>query len=206
MIQQPPRVLLFDLGGVLIDIDFSLALAAWAPYSRLPLVELQQAFRIDVPYERHERGEIAAAAYFQHVADTLQLDATPAQIEAGWNAIFKGEITAARQLVSQLRGRIPCHAFSNTNASHMDCLTRLYPALADAFDTIFTSHQIGLRKPARAAFEHICRELATPPEAILFFDDLPENVEAANAAGLRGVHVRTTEDITAALRRNGIKV
>ena len=201
---QSPQILLFDLGNVLIDIDLNLVFAAWAPYSRLSHEQLRQTFRVDLPYQRHERGEITADAYFAHVAETLQLDATPAQIEAGWNAIFKGEISATRELVSRLRRHIPCHAFSNTNASHMACLTRLYPALAEALDTIFTSHEIGLRKPERAAFDHICQALDMPPHAILSFDDLPENVEAACAAGLRGVLVRAPDDIVAALAAHGV--
>lgn len=196
---DPPEALLFDLGGVLIDFDFQHALAAWAPYSRLPPEALRQAFRPDLAYERHERGEMTGAQYFAHVAQALQLEASAEQVEAGWNAIFKGEIAAARRLVTRLRDRIPCHAFTNTNASHMDCWMRLYPEVAQAFDRIFASHQIGLRKPEAAAFAHICRELDVPPHAILFFDDLPENVEAACAAGLRGVLVRETGDIIAAL-------
>ncbi len=202
---QSPHILLFDLGGVVIDIDFKLALAAWAPYSRLSPAGLQQAFRNDLPYQRHERGEITGDEYFAHLAGTLQLDAPPAVIEAGWNAIFRSEISDAVQLVSSLRGAIPCHAFTNTNASHMACWMRLYPAVAQSFDTIFASHQLGLRKPERAAFAHICRELDVAPGAILFFDDLAENVEAARAAGLHGVLVRDTTDIAAALEAHQIK-
>ncbi|GAB2854529.1 HAD family phosphatase [Pseudoduganella ginsengisoli] len=204
MTVPPPQVLLFDLGGVLIDIDFQRILAAWAPYSRLSLEQLQQLFCNDLPYQRHERGEITASEYFAHIAQTLQLQAPVAQIEAGWNAIFQGEIAEAVQLVSSLRGTIPCHAFTNTNASHMACWMRLYPAVAQSFGRVFASHQIGLRKPERAAFEHICRELDVRPEAVLFFDDLAENVEAANAAGLRGVLVRHTGDIAAALADNHV--
>lgn len=205
MALQSPRILLFDLGGVLIDIDFNRALAVWAPYSRLPPEALQQAFRNDVPYQRHERGEITADEYFAHLAETLQLDAPPGLIESGWNAIFQGEISATLALVSSLRGTVPCHAFSNTNASHMACWVKLYPAVVQAFDRIFASHQIGLRKPERAAFDHICRELDVPPEAILFFDDLPDNVEAACAAGLHGVLVRSPNDIAAALDAHQIR-
>ena len=114
-----PEALLFDLGGVLVDIDFNRALTAWAPYSALSPAELRARFKHDLQYERHERGEIAAAEYFCHLANTLELKASPEQIERGWNAIFVGEIVQTRMLVETMRGILPCYAFTNTNASQL---------------------------------------------------------------------------------------
>jgi len=62
---------------------------------------------------------------------------------------------------------------------------------------------MGLRKPERPAFAYICRALALSPDAILFFDDSAVNVEAARAAGLRGVLVRTPQDVADALHEAG---
>lgn len=52
------QALLFDFGGVLVEIDFNCAFAHWQPISRLSVAELKAAFTFDVPYQRHERGEI----------------------------------------------------------------------------------------------------------------------------------------------------
>ncbi|MCA0244031.1 MAG: HAD-IA family hydrolase [Proteobacteria bacterium] len=199
MLSHAPKALLFDLGGVLVDIDFSCALDAWAPYSALSPEDLRQRFRHDTPYERHERGEIPAAAYFGHLAQTLQLTASLEQIERGWNAIFVGEILQTRKRVEAMRGVLPCYAFTNTNASHMAAWSRLFPAVVGAFDRIFASHELGLRKPERAAFDRICDLTDTPAASILFFDDLAENVLAAEDAGLQGVLVKSPEDVAAAL-------
>jgi epoxide hydrolase-like predicted phosphatase len=194
------KALLFDLGGVLVNIDFSRALMAWSSLSTLPADELRRAFRFDHAYERHERGEIAAHEYFSYLTSTLQLCATPQQVEAGWNAIFIGEIAETRMLVEAARQKLPCYAFTNTNASHMKTWSALFPRVVSAFDRVFASHQMGLRKPERAAFDYICRTLALSPESILFFDDLAENVRAAQEAGLLGVLVRTPQDVATALR------
>ncbi len=195
-----PEILLFDLGGVLIDIDFERALRAWQPASRLTLAELKQAFRHDEAYERHERGEITAEQYFRHLAATLALDAEPAQIEQGWNAIFVAEIAETTALIRAMHGRIPCHAFSNTNAAHQAYWSRAYPSVATAFGRIFTSHEIGLRKPDPRAFAHVVQALGVPAASILFFDDSLANVEGAAAAGLQAVHVRSPADVANALR------
>lgn len=198
-----PEALLFDLGGVLVDIDFDRALRAWAPYSALSPAELRKRFTHDHPYERHERGEIAGAEYFDHLARTLQLTASAEQIELGWNAIFVGEILQTRMMVEAMRGVLRCYAFTNTNASHMAAWRELFPGVVGAFDQIFASHELGLRKPERAAFDRICQLTKTPAASIIFFDDLPENVEAAKEAGLQSVLVRSPADVATSLQSFG---
>jgi FMN phosphatase YigB (HAD superfamily) len=204
MPHRPPQALLFDLGGVLLDIDFDRALQAWAPYSTLSLAELRTVFTHDLPYELHERGDIDAAAYFDHLARTLKLSASHAQIEQGWNAIFVGEFEATRQSVASLRGTLPCHAFSNTNASHMAVWSERFPKMVNAFDRIFTSHELRLRKPEREAFDRICGLTGVPAESFLFFDDLPVNVQAARDAGFQAVLVRSPDDVATALESLGL--
>lgn len=198
-----PQALLFDLGGVLIDIDFDRALRAWAPHSALPFEVMKSRYKFDTTYERHERGEISAAAYFQHLADTLQLTAPAAEIERGWNAIFIREIEPTLRCVQAARQRLPCYAFSNTNATHMAAWSAQFPRVVQAFDRVFVSHQMGLRKPEPAAFAHIARAIGVAAEATLFFDDLLENVQAAQAAGLQVVWVRGPQDVADALRALG---
>ena len=85
----PPRTiaaLLFDMGGVLFEIDFDRALQTWQPWSRLSIGALRQRFKMDAAYEQHERGEIDAAAYFAHLREVLELEATDAETALGWNA------------------------------------------------------------------------------------------------------------------------
>ena len=200
-----PQALLFDLGGVLVDIEFDRALRAWAPYSLLSIDELRRTFSFDLQYERHERGEIGAAEYFDHLASSLKLTASRAEIESGWNSVFVGELSETRRMVETVREALPCYAFTNTNATHMAAWSALFPQVAQAFDRVFASHEIGLRKPERAAFEHICRVIGVEAPSIAFFDDLLENVQAASEAGLKGVLVRSPEDVASALGALGFE-
>lgn len=197
------EALLFDLGGVLLEIDFDRAIGAWAPYSALPADVLRKTFKHDVQYERHERGEITAMEYFAYLATTLRLTASFEQIEQGWNAIYVGEILQTRELVESMRRVLPCYGFTNTNASHMATWSKLFPGVLGAFDRVFASHQLGLRKPERAAFDRVCALTSTSAGSILFFDDVAENVQAAEDAGLQGVLVKSPEDVAAALRSFG---
>jgi len=197
------QALLFDLGGVLIEIDFNRAFEHWHPISRLSLQEIQAAFRFDEAYARHERGEITASVYFAHLSDSLQLEPGHARIAEGWNAIFAGEITATLALVQAARTHLPCYVFSNSNAAHQGVWSAMYPAVVQAFDQVFVSSDIGCRKPEAQAFDYIARAIKVPAHAILFFDDLAENVAGARAAGLQAVHVRGPADVHAALSALG---
>lgn len=200
---QKPLALLFDLGGVVIDIDFDRAFKVWQAMSRLPVAEIRQRFKFDIQYERHERGEIAASEYYHHLASVLELDADHGDIARGWNSIYVGEISETMAMVQAMRGRLPCYAFTNTNAAHMAAWSSMFPAVANAFDRIFASHLMGCRKPERKAFEHISEAIGVAARSIVFFDDLLENVQAATAAGLQGVHVRSPRDVRDALQSFG---
>lgn len=200
------HALLFDLGGVLINIDFNRAFEHWQTFSSLPLKEIRDRFSFDAAYEQHERGEITAAGYFAHLAHQLELRDDHQAIAQGWNAIFTGEISEILALVRVARAHLPCYAFSNSNAVHRAAWSRLYPSVVQAFDRIFVSSDMGCRKPERQAFEHIARDIGVSPPAILFFDDLAENIAGAQAAGLQAVQVRGPADVRAALRQAGCPV
>jgi putative hydrolase of the HAD superfamily len=195
----PPQALLFDLGGVLIEIDFARAFRAWQPISRLSLEEISRTFKFDAPYERHERGEIGAAEYFDHLCLTLSLVRDDTRVKDGWNSIYIGEIAETMAMLRFARKQLPCHAFTNTNATHQAAWSAQFPAVVKSLDRVFASHEIGYRKPEKRAFEHIAQVLSVPTGSLLFFDDLAENVDGARSAGLQAVHVRSPDDVRRAL-------
>ena len=195
------KALLFDLGGVVFAFDFAHALAHWAPMSSLPAEDLRLAFSHDEDYQRHERGELSSAQYFETLRRKLRLEASDAAIEAGWNAIFREEIADTLDAIEAARRYLPCYAFSNTNKSHHAAWRAAYPRIELAFDRVFASSDIGLRKPESAAFELVSREIGLPPQALLFFDDLAENVAGARACGLQAVQVHSPADVRGALRQ-----
>jgi FMN phosphatase YigB (HAD superfamily) len=197
------QALLFDLGGVVIDIDFNRAFEHWQPVSRLSLEEIRAGFQFNAAYQQHERGEITAAQYFIHLCNTLQLQEGHARVAEGWNAIFCGEISETLAMIQLARSQLPCYAFTNSNTAHQAAWSAMFPTVVQAFDRIFVSSDMGCRKPERVAFEHISRAINVPADAILFFDDLAENVTGAQDAGLQAVHVREPADVRAALERIG---
>lgn len=196
--------LLFDLGRVVIDFDFERALTAWQAHSRLPPERLRELFAHDEPFRRFEVGALGREDYYAYLRDLLALEGELERIEAGWNATLIGEITETLQLVDAVRDRIPCHAITNTNPSHLAAIHQSHPGLLPRFRRVFASHEIGCRKPEPQAFRHVLRELGVAPERTLLFDDLQANVDGARRCGMQAVLVRGPQDVREALRALGL--
>ncbi len=201
---SPTRAILFDLGGVLLDIDFDRALRAWAPHSRLTPAQLRDDFRHHESFHRHETGHLDNDGFFAHLRQALALECDLLVVEAGFNDILIGEIAETVRLLEAIRGKVPCYAISNTNPAHLAHIERAFPNFLPRFTRVFASHEIGHRKPHAAAFEHVLREIGVPPRDVLLFDDLEANVEAARALGLQAVLVKSPTDVRGALAERGL--
>ena len=204
------EALLFDLGGVVIEIDFDRVLRRWETISALSFAELKSNFHFDTAYQRHERGEIDGAEYFAYLRNLLKLDGSNDEIAAGWNSVFVAEIPTVLAAISKARKRFSCYAFTNTNPTHLAAWQADYPAIFQSFDKVFISFDLGLRKPERRAFDAIAADIGVAYANILFFDDTQENIAGANAAGLQTVYFQSPDDIHHALanlnghRKDGI--
>jgi putative hydrolase of the HAD superfamily len=197
--QVPVQALLFDMGGVVVDINFDLAFRYWQRFTSLSFDELRECFTMDTAYERHERGEVGAVEYFQHLRTTLKLVASDVEIAHGWNAIFIQEIEATVNAVQAAGQHRPCYAFTNSNPTHQVYWTAAYPRMVASFNRMFVSSELGLRKPERAAFEAIADATGISLSGMLFFDDTLENVTGARQAGLQAIHVQSADDVIGAL-------
>lgn len=193
------EALLFDLGGVVIDIDFQRSFDAWGGHAGVPGAEIARRFQFDLPYQRHERGEIEAPAFYAALRQSLQINLTDGQFEQGWNALILEERRDITGLIAGLKPHIPLYVFSNANETHKRHWERHHMAALTPFRRVFVSSDIGHRKPDAAAFHHVAREMGVAPERILFFDDMLPNVEGARRAGLEAVHVTSAEAVAQAL-------
>jgi putative hydrolase of the HAD superfamily len=195
--------LLFDMGGVVFEIDFERALQTWSNLTRLPIEEIRSRVSMDQAYEKHERGEIKASEYFSHLRHVLELEANDSEIAVGWNAIYLEEIAETVNYVLAVNNDMPCFAFTNSNPTHQAFWETAYPRAIESFHQIFVSSDLGLRKPERAAFETISNATGIKLNAMLFFDDTEENVNGARAVGMEAVHVKTHLDVQQALAEIG---
>ena len=197
--QTAVKLLLFDLGGVVIQLDFERMYAIWAENSKLSAQQIRVRFEMDGAYERHETGEISGPAYFEHLRETLALSGDDTAITRGWNAMFVGEIAETVEMIERVSHHLPCYGFTNSNPTHETFWRQNYHHALRPLSEVYVSSTLGQRKPQAAAFEMIASATDTPLGAMLFFDDTLVNVEGARAAGLAAVHVAGPADVRRAL-------
>jgi len=193
------RVILFDLGGVLVENAGEQGLSSMLPY-QLGRHEIWTRWLASDAVRRFERGEIAPEVFAARFIEEWGLALEPAAFMESFAAWPRGLFDGAAALVRNLRAQHRVACLSNTNALHWARL----PELPELFDSIFASHLTGLLKPDAEAFEHVLRELDVRADAVWFFDDLLQNVEAARKVGIRAVQVRTFADVGPALRARGL--
>jgi putative hydrolase of the HAD superfamily len=196
--------LLFDLGRVVLDIDFGKAIGCWAAHAGCAPSAIAARFVRGDAYRHHEVGQISDADYFDSLRTSLGVRLTDDQFLEGWNAIFAGEMPDIARLLPRAAEKLPLYVFSNTNRPHVEYFSKTYAELLGHFRELYLSSTIGLRKPDAAAYDHVVRSIGVPASRIVFFDDLAENVEGARGRGLRAVHVRSSADVADALSALGI--
>jgi FMN phosphatase YigB (HAD superfamily) len=197
-------VLLFDLGRVVLDIDFGKVMSIWAGHAGRAPADVATRFVVDDSFRHHETGRIDDAAFFESLRASLGIGISDAQFLEGWNSIFTGEMPGIAPLLERAAVRMPLYAFSNTNPPHIEHFSKAYADVLGHFREIFLSSTIGLRKPDAAAYDHVVKAIGVPAQRIVFFDDSAENIAGARAQGLIGVHVTSTDDVARVLAELGI--
>lgn len=191
------EAIVFDLGGVLVEVDIRRAWRHWATIAGQPVETIAARWKQDPAYWAHERGELDDRGFFAHVGKTLQLDIDETEFLAGWNAVLGEPLPGIEPIVRDLARQFPLYVFSNTNPAHIAHFTPRYRKLFAHFRQVVTSCAMGARKPEREAFLRLTKTIGKEPAQIAFLDDLEENVAGALAAGLQAFRATTPAQIRA---------
>ena len=199
--------LLFDYGGVLIDIDYAATPTAMRRLSCAESpIEFSQASQAAL-FDQFETGQLTPAEFRTGLRRAYDLEATDAELDAAWHAMLLDVPADRLALVAELRRQGHQTALlSNTNALHIAEIDRRLTAqygfrhgIADVLDRVFYSQQVGLRKPGEEIFRHVLREMNWQPEDVLFIEDSPQHVATARRLGLRVLHLAPPLTLTSAL-------
>ena len=193
------RAILFDLGNVLIDVDFYRCARYWSERSGIPAETLAARFRIDRAYRDFECGRMTASDYYTALRRMLGIDLPDETMRAGWNGIIRGEKPGIRDCIEALSTRYPLYVLTNTNPEHEPVWRTAHRDLLSYFAEIFVSSRMGLRKPDTAIYRQAARSIGQPCERILFFDDVAENISGARKCGMPAVHVADDDTLPSVL-------
>lgn len=199
------NTLLLDLGGVIIDVDPQRCFDYWARAAGVEPARIASRWRADRSYEALEVGAIDFSEYIDGLSRRLGITLAADAWRDGWNALLGEPIDVVVDALPAVARRVPMYCFSNTNAVHQACWERRYADALTPFRRIFTSWELGLRKPTVESYRGVAERIGIAPADILFLDDNADNVEGARAAGLVARHVTTSGETLAALRGHGLR-
>ena len=198
--ESPFDVLLFDLGGVLIDFAGFDELALLLPDAP-GRAEIRNRWIHSESVQLFERGGITPHEFARGVIGELDLAFSPDDFIAAFVGWARGPYPGARSLLSQLHRTHRLACLSNSNELHTPLHRRSLEPLMDRY---YFSDELGHVKPDRAIFDHVIQDLDVPPRRIAFFDDTPVNVQAGKDAGLNAYEVDGIDALSAQLRCLGL--
>jgi putative hydrolase of the HAD superfamily len=184
------ELILFDLGGVLIDIDYQ---ATENAFVRLGVSDFQDQytqFQQNQLFDHFETGQISAQHFINKLLPITQKGTSPNEIVHAWNAMIGGFPDEKILLLERLSKKQRIALLSNTNELHMVQVKRSWEkasslSFESLFEQVFLSHEIQQRKPDVATFHWVCEQLDVIPEKVLFIDDSPQHIAGASSAGLQ---------------------
>jgi putative hydrolase of the HAD superfamily len=199
------KAIVFDFGNVLGFFDHGVTLRKLAEHSDLSAEQMRELFYAAHLEDALEAGELSEEAFVRELHRLGKLRCTPEVTVAAFEDIFtpNEEVCA---LIPLLSGNFKLLLGSNTNALHSRRFVKQFEDVLAHFDALVLSHEIGVRKPKRAFFEHCQRLAACPSEDCLFIDDLPANVAGARALGWHGIAFTGVPALRVELARVGITV
>ena len=197
---QEIKNILFDLGGVLMDIDFNLSNKAFAALGVPDFKQYISQHHADVLFEKLEIGAISPNEFYDAFREEVKLPLSNADIERAWNAMLLHFSKDKMNWLEATGKRYNIYLFSNTNKMHVDyfqdlCLREIGKPLESFFIKAWYSNEVGLRKPYPASFTTLLEREHLKPEETLFIDDTIGNIEGAKQAGLQTKHLVAPETV-----------
>jgi glucose-1-phosphatase len=190
-------ILLFDLGGVLVEFSGVQDLAALLR-GRLSESEILERWSRYPPSEQFGLGKLSRLDFAARFVQDWNLDLSPEDFLLEFRSWSKRLLPGATELLASLRSRYRLAALSNSNELHWERNSQDL-GVTSLFEVAISSHQIGRCKPDPEIYLIALDRLGVSPEAVVFFDDVPANVDAASALGIRAFQVDGVEGVRSRL-------
>ncbi len=191
MKEQSIETIIFDFGGVVIDIDPQITVKKLQELGFEDVSKFQSSEFIDDIVRKFERGIFTPEMFRERIRAFLELDITDQQIDDAWNALIY-DIPAERiEILEQVKKNYKMLLLSNSNEIHYDLYVRDlqlrfgYREFDELFHKAYFSFDTHLSKPDSEAYEFIMYQHDLNPAKTLFIDDNEENIKTAKSLGLK---------------------
>lgn len=198
---QTVKNIIFDLGGVILNLDFKkteFAFAALGIGNFNEYYTLQTAIPL---FENLETGKIKPDIFYDEFRKLVKTELTNNEIMHAWNALLLDFPAERIDWLKEISKRYKIYLLSNTNEIHYNSFINTFKQqignynFDDLFIKAYYSHRIGLRKPSKEIFETVLKNENLQPAETLFIDDSITNIDAAKLTGLQTIHLPSPKTV-----------
>ena len=198
------KAIIFDLGKVVFDLSFDRVCKYWSDASSKPFDDIKSKFQFDCILNQFEKDEISATQFRREISKRLGLKLSDYEFDKGWCDLYLETFDGINDLLAALKQNYKLVALTNTNIIHSKVWQAKYAETLKYFERIFSSNEMGERKPDIKAFQIALDYLQLGPQQTVFLDDNMENIKGAKALGIKTILVTSFEQMKDMLREIGI--
>jgi haloacid dehalogenase superfamily, subfamily IA, variant 3 with third motif having DD or ED len=193
--------IIFDLGGVILNIDYSKTVDAFKKLGGSTFDSLfTQANQTDL-FDKYEKGQCSSQFFINGLLDYLPSGTAPNSIVNAWNAMLLDLPQQRIVKLLDIKEKYRTFLLSNTNDIHLNAFHSIIKkennleSLNPLFEKVYFSCEMKMRKPDPEIFLTVCDENNLEVKKTLFIDDSIQHVEGAKRAGLQAYHLTNGETI-----------
>ena len=190
---QKTEAIIFDLGGVILNIDYHLTRKAFEKAGIHNFNDMYSQAAADELFDDLETGKIDPPDFYRKLNERAGVHLSDSDIRQAWNAMLLDFREESLERIAALRPKYKLYLLSNTNHIHLTAFNEIYHrkkrniAFPDHFIKAYYSCEMGLRKPNADIFEFVLSENQLDPSTTIFIDDSVQNIAAARSVGLQTI-------------------
>lgn len=192
---QGIKHIIFDLGGVLLNIDYMLTEKAFVALGIDNFPQLYSQLKQTSLFDDVETGKISGTDFIAQLKEIAGVELTDEQIVDAWNAMLLNFPIRRLQILQQLSLHYDLVLLSNTNEIHEAAFNKILqqehgiPNIGVFFDKVYLSHKVGMRKPMPEIFQKVLDDTGFDAKHTLFIDDSPQHIVGAEQVGIKAIHL-----------------
>ena len=212
MSKQKYDTIIFDLGGVIVNLNTQSTLDAFAQLSGLNASEVLSRFMNEPDFSRYDKGLISEDEFRVVVKRTMGISSTDSEIDQAWNAMIYDIPPHRLDWLKGLNDKFQVYILSNTNTIHINYVhDELFKEhglynFSSLVREVYYSHEIGMRKPDKEIYEWVIDKNKLQIGNTIFLDDNEDNINGANEVGINALKVNSPEEVPELLRNEGIEI
>lgn len=192
------QAVIFDLGGVIIDLSLDRTLTAFATLTGASKADIQNAHGSNPVFMAYEKGEVSDQEFRDSIRKLFSVQATDTEIDHCWNAMLVDLPVSTLSMLEKLKKHFRIFVLSNTNTIHINYVNEIMlqgKVLDSWFHKAYYSHLLRMRKPELKIYQHVLEQNRLIPNQTIFLDDNPDNLKAANSLYIQTLQITHLQQV-----------